>query len=94
LLRRRPPEQSHPDLTRRATISTNGISSAGRAAFIDRNDTIYVADPESESVAEIHDGVAAAVAAQPRTVVEIDLASGGVRTQALARFTVRATPRH
>ena len=42
---------------RTATSSTSGRSSAGRAAiYIDKNDVIYVADSESESVSKNHDG--------------------------------------
>jgi len=74
---------SLPDLARR------GFGSLRRARYA------KVAIVGAPPAAEIGYGMAllAAVAARPRTVVEIDLASGVVRTQPLARFTTRATPR-
>ena len=74
---------SLPDLARR------GFGSLRRAGY---SEVAIVGAPPA---AEIGYGTAllAAVAARPRTVVEIDLASGAVRTQTLARFTARATPR-
>ncbi len=66
-----------------------GFASLRRAGY---SEVAIVGAPPA---AEIGYGMAllVAVAARPRRVVEIDLASGGVRKQALARFTTRATPR-
>jgi glycosyltransferase involved in cell wall biosynthesis len=73
---------SLPELARR------GFGSLRRARYS------KVAIVGAPPAMEIGYGLAllAAVAAGPRMVVEIDLASGVVRAQALARFTARATP--
>lgn len=74
---------SLPDLAQR------GFGSLRRARY--SKVAIVGAPPASE----IGYGIAllAAVAARPRTVVELDVASGVARSQSLARFTPRATPR-
>ncbi len=74
---------SLPDLARR------GFSDLRRARYS------KVAIVGAPPATEIGYGIAllAAVAAGPRTVVEIDVASGIVRARTLARFTARATPR-
>ena len=55
--RRRPPEQPHPDFrSGRKLIDQWFQFSRPSGVFIDKNDMIYVADSESESVSKNHDG--------------------------------------
>ena len=57
-VRRRPQQQPHPDLRSGREISSTQWAQFSRPSgiYIDKNDTIYVADSESESATKSHDG--------------------------------------